>query len=52
MLLSICSSVQTAGRKGSKAHLSAILLKHEPDSEVTLSAFAVSSRDQFVLAVP
>ncbi len=43
MLLSTCSSVQTAGRKGSEAHLSAILLKHAPDSDVTLSASAVSS---------
>ncbi len=52
MLLSTCSSVQTAGKKGSKAHLSANLLKHASDPEFTLSAVAVSSRNRFILAVP
>lgn len=52
MLLSTCSFAQTAGRKGSEAHLSAILLKHAPDSDVTLSAFAVNSGNKLVLAVP
>ncbi len=50
MLLSICSSVPTAGRKGSEAQLSAILLKHAP--EVTPPAFAVSSGNKVLLAVP
>ena len=52
MLLSTCSSAQTAGKKGSKAHLSANLLKHASDPEFTLSAVAVSSRNRFILAVP
>jgi len=49
MLLSTCSSVQIAGRKGSTAHLSAILLKRALDSGVTLSAFAVVAETSLFL---